>query len=58
MAIKYRIPSQRIKFVNRCILCGRIIPIGTAICSSCSNKNILGKEKINLAKLTALSEMV
>lgn len=38
MAIKYRIPAYRIKFVNRCILCGKIIPAGSSICDNCKRR--------------------
>lgn len=42
MAKKIIIPtkSAKIKIVNRCIMCGKIIPRGYAICNRCDNKRI------------------
>jgi len=35
--IKFRpIALPRVKIVNRCMLCGRVIPSSQVICSSCS----------------------
>jgi len=40
MAKNIIIPTrfQRVKIVNRCIMCGRIIPLGSSICSICDRK--------------------
>ena len=32
--------SKKIKIVNRCIMCGKIIPISSAICSTCNLKRL------------------
>ena len=35
--IRFR-TKKEFRVVNRCIMCGRIIPMGYAICSSCDRK--------------------
>lgn len=45
MARKFRIPTEKIKFVNRCIMCGRIIPSGYSICATCNRKRIKNLRK-------------
>jgi len=42
--IKFRIKKE-LKIVNRCIMCGRIIPSGHAICSSCNQKRQIALKK-------------
>lgn len=32
----------RIKIVNRCILCGTVIPAGSSICSRCARRGLFG----------------
>ena len=47
MAKKIIVPakSQRIRIVNRCIMCGKVIPVGNAICSTCNNKRVRALKK-------------
>lgn len=35
--IKFK-TKKEFKIVNRCIMCGKIIPMGYAICDSCERK--------------------
>lgn len=37
--IRFR-TKKEFKMVNRCIMCGRIIPMGRAICDSCNIKRL------------------
>lgn len=39
MAIKFKTLEKR-KIVNRCIMCGKTIPMSKAICTSCNNKRV------------------
>jgi rRNA maturation endonuclease Nob1 len=38
-------PKKEFKLVNRCIMCGKIIPIRYAICSSCNQKRQIALKK-------------
>jgi rRNA maturation endonuclease Nob1 len=35
---------KEFKFVNRCILCGKIIPMGQVICNICAVKSKLRRK--------------
>lgn len=37
--IKFR-TKKVFRVVNRCIMCGKIIPMGYAICNTCNNKRL------------------
>ena len=37
--------KKEFKIVNRCIMCGKIIPLGYAICSTCNQKRQLRRIK-------------
>ena len=37
---KFRIANSRLRIVNRCIMCNKVIPMGRAICSICNAKRI------------------
>lgn len=39
--IKFRLKRQ-FQIVNRCIMCGRIIPQGFAICATCNRERLKG----------------
>lgn len=43
--IKFRV-KRKFKLVNRCIMCGKVIPMDYAICSSCNKKRNLYKQVI------------
>ncbi len=36
--LKFRASLPKVRIVNRCIMCGKSIPMGYAICSSCNAK--------------------
>jgi predicted nucleic acid-binding Zn ribbon protein len=36
--IKFRARNPRFRIVNKCIMCGKIISMGQAICNSCNLK--------------------
>ena len=42
--IKFR-SKKEFKLVNRCIMCGKIIPIRDAICNSCNTKRLKALKK-------------
>jgi len=36
----FPIKHSKIKIVNRCIMCGKVIPMGLAICNTCNLKRL------------------
>ncbi len=39
------VKSSRIRIVNRCIMCGKVIRPGQAICRSCNLKRLIALKK-------------
>lgn len=42
--IKFR-SKKEFKIVNRCIMCGKVISIGNAICNTCNHKRLIALKR-------------
>jgi len=45
--IKFRAILPRVRIVNRCIICRKVIPWGYSICSVCSGRNRFPRVRTN-----------